>query len=44
MVLPRDWVRGNAVEKGDVLEVEYDGVVTVKAPENEAKPAARSSG
>jgi hypothetical protein len=33
--LPVDWVRGNGIEKGSVLEIVYDGVVTVKPP----KPA-----
>ncbi len=30
--LPRDWCRGNGVEKGSVLEIEYDGDVVVRAP------------
>jgi len=30
--LPADWVRGNGIEKGSILEIVYDGVVTVKPP------------
>jgi len=30
--LPADWVRGNEIEKGTVLEIAYDDVVTVKPP------------
>lgn len=32
VVLPKDWVRGHGIERGDILEVCYDGVVTIKAP------------
>lgn len=31
--LPIDWIRGNRVRKGTVLELQYDGVVIVKPPE-----------
>lgn len=32
VILPRDWIRGNEVEKGDTLTIEYDGAVIVKPP------------
>ena len=32
VTLPIDWTRGNEVKKGDELEIEYDGAVTVKPP------------
>ncbi len=32
VVLPKDWTRGNAVEPGDEVEIEYDGRVSVNAP------------
>ena len=32
VVLPIDWVRGHEVQQGDVLDVRYDGVITVRAP------------
>ena len=32
VVLPKDWTRGNGVEPGDELEIEYDGRVSVNAP------------
>jgi antitoxin component of MazEF toxin-antitoxin module len=36
ITLPVDWIRGNEVRKGDELEIEYDGDVTVKAPRSVA--------
>lgn len=30
--LPRDWVRGNGIRKGSVVEIAYDEVLTVRAP------------
>lgn len=32
VVLPADWVRGNGVQAGDQVEVEYDGFVRVSLP------------
>ena len=35
-ILPRDWARFYGIEKGAVLEIVYDGVVTVKPPKADA--------
>ena len=37
VVLPVDWVRGHQIKQGDVLEVCYDGCVTIKAPARGAR-------
>ncbi len=31
VVLPKDWTRGNDVQPGDAVKIEYDGVVSVTA-------------
>jgi hypothetical protein len=35
-VLPRDWVRWNEIEPGDLLEIEYDGQVQISAVKKSA--------
>jgi antitoxin component of MazEF toxin-antitoxin module len=37
VVLPVDWVRGHQVEQGDLLDVRYDGVITVRAQKKQGK-------
>ena len=32
VVLPVDWVRYNRIEKGDLVDVTYDGALTVTPP------------
>jgi len=39
VVLPKDWTRGNDVEPGDELEIEYDGRVSVNAPVKKPREA-----
>lgn len=34
--LPQDWCRGNGVEKGSIVPIEYDGDVVVKPPRAQA--------
>ena len=32
VTLPKDWCRGNGIEGGTVVEIEYDVDVVIKAP------------
>jgi hypothetical protein len=40
VILPRDWTRGMEIEKGDLVELTYNGAVHVRA----IRPAAASGG
>ncbi len=41
VALPKDWTRGMNIEKGDEVEIVYDGEVRVRARTREARPHDR---
>jgi antitoxin component of MazEF toxin-antitoxin module len=34
--LPPDWLRGNGLSAGDVVELTYDGIIRIRAPKKNA--------
>ncbi len=43
VVLPKDWVRWNEIEPGDLLEIVYDGEVLVRSTKKSASAAEGSN-
>lgn len=42
-VLPKDWVRWNRIEPGDLLEIEYDGEVLIRSVKKRGSDAGGRS-
>lgn len=42
-ILPKDWVRWNRIEPGDLLEIEYDGEVLIRSIKKTASAAGERS-